>query len=97
MTRSVEFDEDAAAVKEFEHPNGETGVLIGLRLSVSELAAAYDIDGVEDDGPSIMMPLKHKADGATNFESYSIEEGTLTVDHTDEQFERVRGYLQSNL
>lgn len=81
------------AVQEFEHPNGERGILIGVNTTEGELVDQFDLD-VEPEEQAIVMPLKHKADGATNFETYEFdEEGNLVVEMTDDQFMQTRENL----
>lgn len=92
----LSFPRDAATLKEWTHPNGERGIMIGFHLPMSDLAAIYDIDGIDDGTPTV-MPLKHNADGATNFEDYREENDELIVTQTDEQYEQVRAYLRTHL
>lgn len=96
MTKEITIPRDDAEVQEFTHPNGETGILIGLTLTEERLADLYDLESPAGDSP-LVMPLKHKADGATNFENYRTEDDTLVIVHTDEQYETVKNRLEMML
>lgn len=110
MTKEVRFPRDKANVAEFEHPNGETGILIGFRSTGKEIADAFDIQiPVDSNDPDdleykreelekpVVFPMKHKADGATNFEEYEYDDDEIVLTLTDEQYEQTRRYFKHTL
>jgi hypothetical protein len=95
--KEVSIDADDVIVKEFEHPNGETGILLALQVSEATLVDLYDLGATPDPDSGLVMPLKHKADGATNFQEYREEDGDIVVVHTDDQYAEVRERLEMML
>lgn len=95
MTVEIAFPTDDLTIQEFTHPNGETGILIGLTTDESALGEAFDLE-VEGDSP-VVIPFKHKADGATNFETYRDEGDETTIVFADDHYQEIRSYLRRTL
>lgn len=96
MTVELTFPADAVTTRAFEHPNGETGIISAVRATGNEFADHFDLDGNRGDG-IIVVPFKHKADGATNFSDYRTDGETTTLVYTDEQYAQVRERLDEML
>jgi hypothetical protein len=100
MTHEHRVSEDNTTIKEWEHPNGEPGIVVALTLTTEELAEMWDIDlHPEAVNTPTIMPLKHNADNATNFESYHLDDDgeTVVIVQTDAQFDEVQSRLQQML
>lgn len=65
---------------EFEHPNGETGIILTYRGPANKLAEAFDLKPIDE--TETVMPFKHKADGGNNFLLYGTDDDDDTVQIT---------------
>ena len=92
----VRIPESRAEVREFEHPDGSTGIMAGTRLSGDELADRFDLDGDYGDAP-VVLPFRHNTDGRTDFEEYRHEDGDIVFEMTDEQFSELRDFIRATL
>lgn len=95
MTREVRFPDDDVTVKEFEHPDGSTGIMAGLSTSTNELAERFDLDFDGDD--PVVIPFRKNTDGRTDFEQYHHDDDDIVFEMTETQFRELRFYIQASL
>lgn len=89
-------DEAGFTAAHFEHPNGETGIMLVYSGAFFELAQAFDLDvSAITDGP-VVVPLRHKADGGYNFCSYEAHDGQVTITMTRSMYEQARAALSKD-
>lgn len=96
MTREVRFPADDVPVREFEHPDGSTGIMAGIGVSGNELADKFNLDGDYGDGP-VVIPFRKNTDGRTDFEEYRHEGDDIVFEMTDAQFQELRTFIDQSL
>lgn len=88
-------DEPGFVAVHFQHPNGETGIILCYIGPARLLAEAFDVDEYEDG--AVVMPFKRKADNGYNFTEYEARDESVIITQTASMYEQVRGYVVENL
>lgn len=79
----------------FQHPGGETGIILCYSGPAARIAEAFDVDEY-DEGP-VVFPFKHKADNGYNFTEYEAQDGRVEITMTASMYKQVRGYVCEHL
>jgi hypothetical protein len=81
----------------FQHPGGETGIILCYTGPAGLLADAFDVTEYEES--PIVFPFKRKADNGYNFTEYEVSESQAAVEitMTASMYEQVRGYVTEHL
>ena len=79
----------------FQHPGGETGIILCYSGPARLIAEAFDV-GEYHEGP-VVFPFKRKADHGYNFTEYEAKESSVEITMTASMYEQVRGYVVEHL
>lgn len=93
---STEINVTADQVTIQDDPTGD-GFYAVLTTSGNALADWFMFEGDYTDSESVVVPLKHKVEGANNVSAYRRDGPVVTLIFTDEQFREVSERLQEML